>query len=110
MAGLRAPSTAPTGEWGSRAQPASPAQEAKANPAMPHTALLCRRDLNQNVAGLLDELDIPRAISAPPHLDDRWAAQLVRRRPPARPHALRAAAAGSGDNDSPERQHPAVGL
>lgn len=27
---------------------------------------------------MLEELDIPRAISAPPHLDDRWAAQLVR--------------------------------
>lgn len=78
----------------------------------------CRRDLNQNVAGLLDELDIPRAISAPPHLDDRWAAQLVRRR---RSHALRPpprggtwtaaralqqcwAAAGSGRRRVPGRQ------
>jgi hypothetical protein len=37
----------------------------------------CRRDLNQNVSTLLDELDVQqRPISAPPHLDDRWA-QLV---------------------------------
>jgi hypothetical protein len=40
--------------------------------------LVCRQDINQNVSTLLDELDIPRAISAPPHLDDRWATQLVR--------------------------------
>lgn len=41
------------------------------------------------MSGLLDELEVPRAISAPPHLDDRWAAQLVRRRLPN--HRLRAA-------------------
>lgn len=41
-------------------------------------SFVCRQDINQNVSTLLDELDIPRAISAPPHLDDRWAAQLVR--------------------------------
>lgn len=41
---------------------------------------MCRRDINQNVSTLLDELDVQqRPISAPPHLDDRWAAQLVRR-------------------------------
>lgn len=37
-----------------------------------------RHDMNQNVSTLLGELDIPRAISAPPHLDDRWATHLVR--------------------------------
>lgn len=35
------------------------------------------RDINQNVSTLLDELEVQqRPISAPPHLDDRWAAQL----------------------------------
>lgn len=38
-----------------------------------------RRDLSHNVGTLLDELEIPRAISAPPQLDDRWALGLVRR-------------------------------
>ena len=67
---------------------------------MPHCR---RRDLNQNVAGLLDELDIPRAISAPPHLDDRWAAQLVRRRPPACVVAAVAGSGGSGSSGSAAR-------
>ena len=48
------------------------------------------------MAGLLDELDIPRAISAPPHLDDRWAAQLVRRRRRRMRCAAAAAAAAAG--------------
>lgn len=38
----------------------------------------CRRDMTHSVGTLLDELDIPRAISAPPQLDDRWALHLVR--------------------------------
>ncbi|WPT13244.1 Putative pumilio-like protein 7 [Picochlorum sp. SENEW3] len=29
-------------------------------------------ELNQSVTSFLEELDVPRAISAPPHLDDRW--------------------------------------
>jgi hypothetical protein len=35
------------------------------------------QDLNQSVTSLLQELDIPRAISCPPHLDDRWGNPLV---------------------------------
>ncbi|KFM27418.1 Putative pumilio-like protein 8, chloroplastic [Auxenochlorella protothecoides] len=34
------------------------------------------RDMTHSVGTLLDELDIPRAISAPPQLDDRWALHL----------------------------------
>lgn len=34
--------------------------------------------MTHSVGTLLDELDIPRAISAPPQLDDRWALHLVR--------------------------------
>ena len=40
--------------------------------------LWCRQDLNQSVTSLLQELDIPRAISCPPHLDNRWGNPLVR--------------------------------
>ena len=31
-----------------------------------------RNELNQSVTSFLEELDVPRAISAPPHLDNRW--------------------------------------
>lgn len=79
--GGQAATSVPTG--GCPEQPAVLASGRGPPPdTMPPARAACflRRDLNQNVAGLLDELDIPRAISAPPHLDDRWAAQLVRRR------------------------------
>ena len=38
----------------------------------------CRREFDKNVASLVDDMEVPRATSAPPHLEDRWAAQLVR--------------------------------
>ena len=36
-----------------------------------------RRQIDKNVASLIDDFE-PRSTSAPPHLEDHWAAHLVR--------------------------------
>ena len=38
---------------------------------------MTRREIDRNVARLIEDYDIPRATSAPPHLEDRWVSQLV---------------------------------
>lgn len=43
--------------------------------------VVCRREIDKNVDRLIDEFEVPRATSAPPHLQEgRWGAgpQLVR--------------------------------
>lgn len=45
-----------------------------------HFYCYCRGEIDRNVhasvASLVDDYE-PRSTSAPPHLEDRWAAQLV---------------------------------
>jgi hypothetical protein len=38
---------------------------------------MCRREINKTVSSIIDDLEVPRATSAPPHLEERFAAQLV---------------------------------
>ena len=40
---------------------------------LPRSADACRREIDKNVERLIDDLDVPRATSAPPHLQEgRW--------------------------------------
>ena len=54
-----------------------------------HLLMVCylsRRDIDNDVARLVDEYDGPRATSAPPQFEDRWAQRVVG--PPLTAHAL----------------------
>ena len=47
-----------------------------ASPVLHHRRGEIDRNVHASVASLVDDYE-PRSTSAPPHLEDRWAAQLV---------------------------------